>query len=93
MLTSAALVGVSVAVAGPVAFLGLLVPNAVRIWCGITNAAALVYSALLGACLVLGADLLGRTLFAPSEIPYGLITAMLGSPYLLFLLLRRRKIA
>ncbi|AXC13990.1 ABC-type Fe3+-siderophore transport system, permease 2 component [Acidisarcina polymorpha] len=93
LLTSAALVGTAVAVAGPVAFIGLLVPNIMRRWHGTMSVSSLLQSGMLGGALVLGADLLGRSIVAPLEIPYGLITIILGAPYLLYFLIRRRRIA
>ena len=66
-------------------------PNAIRLWRGSVTASRLLLSALLGACLVLAADLLGRIVLPPLEIPYGLVTAILGAPYLLYLLVRTRR--
>jgi iron complex transport system permease protein len=86
----AAGVGAAVAVAGVVAFIGLVVPHLLRIAIGPSHRNLLVGSALLGAALVVGADLFARTLVSPAELPLGIVTAAIGAPYFLFLLNRYR---
>ncbi len=83
-------VGVAVAVAGTIAFVGLIVPHGVRLLIGPDHRALLPASALAGAVLLILADTLARVLIAPSELPTGVVTAMLGAPFFVFLLRHRR---
>jgi len=69
---------------------GLVVPHLLRLLIGPDHRWLLPGSALLGALLLLGADVLARTLAAPAEIPIGIITGLLGSPFFLWLLFRQR---
>lgn len=80
----------AVATAGIVGFIGLVAPHLVRLVLGPSHRSLLVAGALAGAVLVLGADLAARTLAAPQELPLGVITALVGGPYLLWLLHRAR---
>jgi iron complex transport system permease protein len=84
------LIGASVSAVGSIAFLGLLVPHIVRLLIGPSHRPLLSLSALVGALVLLLADLLARTLFVPNEIPLGLITSLLGAPALIVLLRVRR---
>jgi iron complex transport system permease protein len=84
------LIGASVSAVGSIAFLGLLVPHIVRLLIGPSHRKMLSLSALIGAILLLLADLLARTLFEPNEIPLGLLTSLLGAPALIVLLRVRR---
>ena len=79
-----------VSYAGLLGFVGLMVPHAARKIAGTSLYRQMSASLLLGGILVVGADLLGRVLFAPSELPVGILMAVLGAPFFLFLLLRRR---
>lgn len=90
LLASVALAGASVAVAGTIAFVGLVAPHLARRLVGPMHEVLLPTAALVGGALVLLADLVGRTLFAPVEVPAGIVTAILGAPYFLFLLYSRR---
>ena len=83
-------VGASVSAAGVIGFVGLVVPHLLRLVIGPDHRNLLPCSALLGASLLLGADLVSRTLVAPAELPIGIVTAMLGAPFFLWLLLRNR---
>lgn len=83
-------VGAAVAVSGIIGFVGLVVPHLLRLWFGPDHRYLLPGSALLGAFLLLLADLLARNVVAPAELPIGLITALVGGPFFLALLLRRR---
>lgn len=92
-LAAAALAAAVVAVTGPVGFIGLLVPHAVRPFTGMQHARLLPCSALAGGALLVIADALARAvqwLGRGSELPVGAVTAVLGAPFLLVLLLRRR---
>ncbi len=82
--------GAGVAAAGTIGFVGLLAPHLLRLVLGPDHRALLPGSALLGASLLLLADLLARTIVAPAELPLGIITALLGAPVFLVLLVRGR---
>lgn len=84
-------VGASVAAAGLIGFVGLVVPHLVRLAHGPGHRALLPLSALLGATLVLACDTLARTVVAPLELPLGALTALAGAPVFLGLLLRARR--
>ena len=86
MLTAAA-----VSISGLVGFVGLVVPHAVRLSLGPDHRSLLPVSALAGGAFVVMADLLARTLLAPVEIPVGVITAIIGAPFFLYLLRRTRR--
>jgi iron complex transport system permease protein len=90
LLISAALCGVSVATAGTVGFVGLMAPHLGRQLVGPTYQGLLPTAALIGGILVVVADLLGRSLFSPIQIPCGVITAAIGAPYFIYLLVRSR---
>ncbi|MGQ9426706.1 FecCD family ABC transporter permease [Gilvimarinus sp. F26214L] len=82
-------VGSSVALAGTIAFVGLVVPHMVRLICGPDHRLLLPLSAVAGAVLLLLADTAARSVAAPAELPVGLLTALVGAPFFLFLLRRR----
>jgi iron complex transport system permease protein len=84
-------VGTTVAVAGIIGFVGLLVPHSVRLIGGVDNRYVLPASALLGAVALTVSDMLARTLVAPLELPIGVITALLGTPVFLYILIRDKK--
>lgn len=90
VLITALMVGAAVAVSGIIGFLGLVVPHLLRLMLGPDHRVLLPGSALLGASLLLGADLLARTIIAPAELPIGIVTAFIGAPFFLWLLLRNR---
>ncbi len=84
-------VGAAVAAAGLIGFIGLLVPHLLRLLVGPDHRLLLPASALAGASLLLLADLLARLLMAPAELPIGIVTALLGAPFFLYLLVRERR--
>ncbi|WP_155300415.1 FecCD family ABC transporter permease [Deinococcus kurensis] len=84
-------VGAGVAVAGSIGFIGLVVPHLLRILTGPNHATLLPTSALLGATLLILSDLLARTVAAPAEVPIGILTALLGAPFFLYLLRQTRR--
>ncbi|WP_126427569.1 FecCD family ABC transporter permease [Brevibacillus marinus] len=86
LLLAVVMAGSAVAVAGTIGFVGLIVPHLVRLWVGADHRLLLPVSALAGGLLVLVADTAGRSLFAPTEVPAGVFTAVLGAPYFLYLL-------
>ncbi|HHY34103.1 MAG TPA: iron ABC transporter permease [Firmicutes bacterium] len=81
----------SVAFTGPIGFVGLVVPHAVRLIIGPAHRWLVPCSGLAGASLLVLSDLLARTLVPPAEIPVGVITAMGGAPFFLYLLFQQRK--
>lgn len=83
-------VGGAVAAGGMIGFIGLVVPHGVRLLAGPDHRILLPASMLAGASLLLFADLLARLALAPAELPIGIITAILGAPFFLYLLLRGR---
>ncbi|MDD5198959.1 MAG: iron ABC transporter permease [Terrimicrobiaceae bacterium] len=88
MALAAVMVGLSVAFAGVIGFVGLIVPHAIRLAAGPDHRFLLPASALLGAALLVAADLFARCIVAPAELPIGILTALLGAPFFLWLLLR-----
>ncbi len=92
LLIAVALAGAAVSVGGGIAFLGLIVPHLVRRLAGRTRQALIPLSALMGAGLLLIADTVARTLWAPAEIPVGLVVSAIGAPYFLFLLFREKRL-
>jgi iron complex transport system permease protein len=90
-LMSTALAGAGVAFAGGISFVGLIAPHAARRLVGSSYEMLIPASALLGGIMVVLADLLGRTIAAPLEIPAGVFTAVIGTPYFIYLLFRSRK--
>ena len=91
LLLASASAAAAVSFAGLLGFVGLMVPHMARYLTGSGNPGKnLPVSALLGGTLVLLADLMGRVVFAPSEIPAGIITALIGAPFFFVLLLQRR---
>ena len=84
-------VGVSVAFTGVIGFVGLVVPHLVRLTTGPNHRSLLPLSALCGAVLMVLADLVARILVQPAELPVGLVTALLGAPFFLVLLMQQRK--
>lgn len=83
-------VGASVAMTGMIGFVGLVVPHLIRLWHGPNHRLLLPASALLGAILLVLADLAARTIVSPLEMPIGIVTSALGAPFFLYLLLRKK---
>jgi iron complex transport system permease protein len=83
------MVGAAVSVTGPIGFVGLIVPHMLRMTIGPDYRVLLPASVLSGGAFLALCDTLARVLIAPSEMPVGVITAMLGGPFFIFLLLRR----
>lgn len=84
------LCGAATAVAGPIGFVGLLVPHVARVVTGPDYRWVLPYSMVLGAALLLGADLIGRTIVAPAQLHAGFITALIGAPVFVWIARRAR---
>ena len=91
IVLSALMVGIGVALTGVIAFLGLVVPHLIRMTLGSSHQIVLPGSALLGGLLLLVADTLARTVFAPAELPVGILTALVGGPFFVFLILREQR--
>jgi iron complex transport system permease protein len=91
IVLTALITGAAVAVAGIVGFVGLVVPHLIRLWVGPDHRVLLPASFLGGAALIVGADLLARTVVAPRELPLGVVTALIGGPFLLWLVRRTRR--
>lgn len=89
LLIATLLAASAVGVVGPVGFIGLLIPHISRRLAGAKLPVQLVLCVLLGAVLAVLADLLGRTLFTPYEVPVGVVSAVLGVPFFLYLLSRQ----
>ncbi|WP_333769900.1 iron ABC transporter permease [Streptomyces sp. IBSBF 2435] len=91
LATSVLLSATAVAAAGTIGFVGLVAPHAARALAGRRHVRVIPVAILLGAALVCAADLLGRTVIAPAQLGAGLMTAVIGAPYFLYLLIRTRK--
>jgi iron complex transport system permease protein len=87
----ALLTGAAVAISGLVGFVGLIVPHVVRLVLGPDHRILLPASFLSGAIFLVLADLLARTILAPSEIPLGVVTALIGAPFFIYLLRRTKR--
>ncbi|MCG8479396.1 MAG: iron ABC transporter permease [Spirochaetales bacterium] len=90
LVVSVALAAVAVSVAGTVGFVGLVAPHITRRLVGPSHEGLVPTSALTGGLLLMGADLIGRRVIAPSELPVGIVAAMIGAPYFAYLLYRTR---
>jgi iron complex transport system permease protein len=91
LLCSVALAAATVAAAGTIGFVGLMAPHLARRLVGNAHEGLLPIAGLIGGLLVVSADLVGRTIFAPIELPCGLVTSVIGAPFFLYLLYRSRK--
>ncbi|WP_298937952.1 iron ABC transporter permease [uncultured Ruegeria sp.] len=89
ILAVAGATGAAVAVSGGIGFIGIVVPHLLRLATGPDHNRLLMNSALLGASLLLCADMISRVVVAPAELPIGIVTAILGAPVFLWILLRR----
>ena len=78
-------------VSGIIGFVGLVVPHLIRLMIGPNHMTLLPASAMLGAALMLIADLVARHIVLPAELPIGIVTACVGGPFFLWLLSRRRR--
>ena len=93
LLLSSLLVGAAVSVSGVIGFIGLVIPHLIRMTTGADHRWLIPCSTLAGACLLLIADTLARTLVQPAEMPVGLLTSLIGGPYFLWLILRSRRVS
>jgi iron complex transport system permease protein len=91
LVSATAMVGASVSLAGTIGFIGLVVPHILRLAIGPNHKDLLPLSALAGATLLNVADVLSRILLPPTEIPIGIITAVIGTPVLIGIILKQKK--
>ncbi|MFN6945018.1 MAG: FecCD family ABC transporter permease, partial [Cytophagaceae bacterium] len=89
LLSSSFLTGVAVAIAGPVGFVGLMIPHIVRGIFGIQGRYNIIVTVLIGGCYLLLCDIISRILYPPAGIPIGIITSFLGIPFFVYLLSKR----
>ncbi|HGS5288132.1 TPA: FecCD family ABC transporter permease [Vibrio parahaemolyticus] len=90
ILLSAVGVGVTVSMCGAIGFIGLVIPHLGRMLAGPDHRTLLPISALLGALLLTCADMIARVLLAPAELPVGIVTALIGAPFFIYLLFQQR---
>lgn len=88
---SALAVGISVSLAGMIGFIGLVIPHLVRVLFQSDNRLVLPASVIGGACLLIVADIIARTLVSPAELPIGVVTALIGSPFFIMLLVKAKR--
>ena len=86
------LIGIIVAFAGPIGFVGLIIPHLVRLLLGPDHRKLIIVAPLLGGIFLVWCDTLARTIIAPAELPVGIITAMLGGPFFIWLLIRKKRL-
>ena len=89
-LSASLATGAAVSVGGPIGFIGIIVPHLVRLMVGADHRLVLPASALFGAAFLVGCDVLARTVHGAVELPVGVITALIGGPFFLWLLVRKR---
>jgi iron complex transport system permease protein len=82
--------GAAVSIGGPIGFVGIIIPHLVRLLVGPDHRLVLPASALFGAAFLVGCDVVARTILAPVELPVGIITALIGGPFFLWLLIKKR---
>lgn len=92
ILSVASLVGASVAISGGIGFIGIVVPHLLRLVIGPDHRYLLPNAAVLGAIILLIADMISRTIVAPAELPIGIVTAIIGGPFFIYILLKNRTV-
>jgi ABC-type Fe3+-siderophore transport system permease subunit len=88
-LSASLATGAAVSIGGPIGFVGIIIPHLIRLIVGPDHRLVLPAATLFGAAFLVGCDLLARTVLAPVELPVGIITALLGGPFFLWLLIRK----
>ena len=88
-LSASLATGAAVSIGGPIGFVGIIIPHLVRLLVGPDHRLVLPASALFGAAFLVACDLVARTILAPVELPVGIITALIGGPFFLWLLIRK----
>lgn len=84
------LTSTAVAFCGSIGFVGLIIPHSIRLLCGSDNRKLIPLSAIAGGLLLLWADILARTLISPREIPVGIFTSLMGGPFFLYLIIKKK---
>ncbi|MGB1322452.1 MAG: FecCD family ABC transporter permease, partial [Vibrio gallaecicus] len=90
ILLTAAGVGITVSLSGMIGFIGLVIPHLSRMLAGPDHRTLLPLSAILGALLLTVADMFSRVVLAPAELPVGIVTAIIGAPFFLYLLFQQK---
>jgi iron complex transport system permease protein len=88
-LSASLATGAAVSIGGPIGFVGIIIPHLIRLMVGPDHRLVLPAATLFGAAFLVGCDLVARTILAPIELPVGIITALLGGPFFLWLLIRK----
>ncbi len=91
LILAAVLAGSAISFSGLIGFVGLIIPHLARNLVGYDNRSLLPVSALIGGAFTLMSDLLARVLFAPYEIPVGIIMSFLGAPFFIYLLIKGKR--
>ena len=89
-MKTALITGAVVSVSGMVGFIGMVVPHAVRMMFGADHRLLMPAAALVGGAFLMAADTFARTFFSPSEVPVGIMTALAGGPFFIYLLVWRK---
>lgn len=89
-MTAALITGAVVSVSGMIGFIGMVIPHAIRLVLGADHRLLLPASALVGGMFLMTADTFARSFFAPSELPVGIVTALAGGPFFIYLLVWRK---
>ena len=90
-LISSVLIGIIVAFAGPIGFIGLIIPHLIRLIVGADHRKLLITAPIFGGTFLIWCDTFSRTIISPAELPVGIITAMLGGPFFIWLLIRQKR--
>ena len=85
------LIGLVVAFAGPIGFIGLIIPHLMRLIFGPDHRVLLLTAALFGGTFLIWCDTIARTIISPAELPVGVITSLIGGPFFIWLLIRQKK--
>jgi iron complex transport system permease protein len=88
-LSASLATGAAVSIGGPIGFIGIIIPHLVRLLVGSDHRLVLPAATLFGAAFLVACDVVARTIFAPVELPVGIITALIGGPFFLWLLIRK----
>jgi len=90
-LISSILVGIIVAFAGPIGFIGLIIPHLIRLIVGADHRKLLIAAPVFGGTFLIWCDTFARTIISPAELPVGIVTAMLGGPFFIWLLIKQKR--
>jgi iron complex transport system permease protein len=85
------LVGVIVSMAGPIGFVGLIIPHSIRLLYGADHKKLLPYCVLIGGVFLVWCDTIARIIISPAELPVGILTSMFGGPFFIYLLIRKKR--